>query len=122
RRHDQAGGDESRRRRRKRVDRLDGDRDEEVRRAPDQVDGPERRPHLRPVTHRMSESAAPTPRSAIPSARGHEMSIWSTPKRPKRSINAPMTSWPAIRIPIVAVAPISGWAKVIVKTTVNPIT
>src|SRR5581483_7374796 len=35
---------------------------------------------------------------------------------------APITSCPAIRIPIVAVAPIRGCANVIVKTTVSPIT
>ena len=39
----------------------------------------------------------------------------------KRSMTAPITSWPAIRIPIVAVAPIRGWANVIVKTTSRPI-
>jgi hypothetical protein len=45
----------------------------------------------------------------------------STPKSPKRSITAPITSCPAIRIPITAVAPIRGWANVIAVTTVNPI-
>ena len=35
---------------------------------------------------------------------------------------APITSCPAIRIPIVAVAPMRGCAKVIVNTTVSPIT
>ena len=58
----------------------------------------------------------------MPAARGAEMAMRSTPKRPKRSITAPITSWPAIRIPIVAVAPMRGWANVIVPTTVSPIT
>ena len=57
----------------------------------------------------------------MPSRRGQEIAIWSTPKRPKRSITAPITSWPAIRIPIVAVAPIRGCANVIVSTMSRPI-
>ena len=57
----------------------------------------------------------------MPSRRGQVIAIWSTPNRPKRSITAPITSWPAIRIPIVAVAPMRGWAKVIVSTTSRPI-
>jgi hypothetical protein len=35
---------------------------------------------------------------------------------------APITSCPAIKIPIVAVAPMRGWANVMVSTTVSPIT
>src|SRR5581483_11036759 len=119
--HDRAGGEEAGRDADERRDRLDGERDEEVRRAPDDVDRPEGGPHLRPPAHRASESAAPAPSSTIPTARGQEIAICSTPKRPKRSITAPITSCPAIRIPIVAVAPIRGCANVIVNTTTSPI-
>src|SRR5262249_13148074 len=119
--HDRARRDEARRHREQRRDRLHRDRDEEGCRAPEDVDGPERRPHLRPPTHRDSESAAPAARRARPRSLGQVRPIWSTPKSPYRSMTAPITSWPAIRIPIVAVAPIRGCANVIENTTMSPI-
>ena len=74
--HDRARGDEPRRDREQRRDRLAGDRDDEVRRAPDDVDGPEGGPHLRLVAHacraHSSDSAAPAPSRPMPSARGHD--------------------------------------------------
>ena len=61
-------------------------------------------------------------RSAIPSARSQPIGIWSSPKSPKRSIAAPIASWPAISSPIVAAAPIRGVAKVIDRITISPMT
>ena len=54
----------------------------------------------------------------MPSMRGQCSAICSEPNRPQRSIAAPITSWPAMRIPTVAVIPIRGPAYVIVRTMI----
>ena len=51
--------------------------------------------------------------SARPERRATLSGIFSTPKSPNASINAPMTSWPAMRSPIVANTPIRDGLYVI---------
>ena len=70
-------------------------------------DGGRRRPD-RGRRYFLSESAAPAASSAIPSTRGQWSAIRSEPNRPQRSIAAPITSWPAMRIPTVAATPMRG--------------
>ena len=122
--HQRAGGDEARRRGEERRDRLAGDCDPEVGRSPDHVDRDQRGPDLAVLRHEL-----PNEREACADSQQRDPDQPAAARcrsgrrrrgRTGRSA-APITSWPAIRIPIVAVAPIRGWANVIVKTTVRPI-
>ena len=66
-----------------RRDRLTGELDPEVRRSPDDVDGPEGDPDLPAVAQALrSASSAPIARSSTPSSRGQVSGTCSTPNQP----------------------------------------
>src|SRR5207248_6328310 len=72
--------------------------------------------------HRRRVRAAPSASRTNPATRAHVRATRSTPNRPKRSITAALTRFPAITTATVAVTPIRGGPTVIANTMKTLIT